>query len=112
MGDVQFVESNLNLDEMTSKHCDDINIYEFPLSFGIVQIFFDIVLCILFYIIFYYPFQSVMRYGIHSAALFDDQTVMLIPKLFYLVAWMIISHVVIVVMAIFVNKAWFIIFDI
>merc|ERR1712228_226820 len=110
--DVNFVESNINLDEKTRKHCDDINIYEFPLSFGIVQIFFDIVLCILFFIIFYNPFKSVLHYGVHSAATFDDQTVMLIPKLFYLVSWMIISHVVIVVLAILVNMAWFIIFDI
>ena len=110
--DVEFVESTINTNNNTSKHCDDINITEFPLSFGIIQVILDIILCSLFLLIFYIPLRSVIHYGANSAATFDQQTVMLIPKLFNLVFWIIISHILIIILSIWLNMLWLIIFDV
>eukprot|EP01083_Nonionella_stella_P048238 129104_1 len=110
--DIAFVESQENMDDNTYKNCDDINIHEFPVSFGTVQVAIDIVLCSLFLIIFYKPFRSVLHYGAFAAATFDQHTVMLIPKLFNLVFWIILSHVVVMSLSIWLNMLWLIIFEV
>jgi len=108
--DLNFVEATTSTN--AHRHCQDIDIDTFPELFGIIQVVLDLVLSALFLMMFFIPFQSVMHYGPHSAATFDHETVVLIPKLFLLATVMVISHVVIVGLAIWVNMLWLINYDI
>jgi len=108
--DLNFVEATTSSDKM--RHCQDIDMKTFPELFGIIQVVFDVVLSSLFLIMFFIPFQSVMHYGPNSAATFDHETVVLIPKMFLLSTVMVASHILIVGLALWVNMLWLINYDI
>jgi len=108
--DLNFVEATTSSHAL--RHCQDIDLNIFPELFGSIQVALDLVLSALFLAMFFIPFQSVMHYGPNSAVTFDRQTVVLIPKLFVLVAVMVCSHILILGVVIALNMLWLINYDV